>query len=59
MPRKPLIALRLDPDEVELLDAMTAKEERNRSDVVRRAIRAYAEKLGVRAKAKRVAKGKR
>jgi metal-responsive CopG/Arc/MetJ family transcriptional regulator len=59
MPRKPIVALRLDPEELELLDAMAAKEERNRSDVVRRAIRAYADQLGVTVKAKRAAKGKR
>jgi len=59
MPRKPIIALRLDPEEIELLDALAAKEERNRSDVVRRAIKAYAEKLGVTLKAKRSVKGKR
>jgi uncharacterized protein (DUF1778 family) len=59
MPRKPLIALRLDPEEIELLEAMAAKEERNRSDVIRRAIRAYAAQLGVTAKPKRAAKGKR
>jgi metal-responsive CopG/Arc/MetJ family transcriptional regulator len=59
MPRKPLIALRLDPEELELLDALAAKEERNRSDVVRRAIRSYARELGVTAKAKQRPKGKR
>jgi metal-responsive CopG/Arc/MetJ family transcriptional regulator len=47
MPRKPLIGLRLDPEELELLDALVAKEERNRSDVIRRAIRAYAKQLDV------------
>jgi len=50
MGRKPIVGLRLDPSELELLDALAAHEERSRSDVVRRAIRAYAEKLGVKAK---------
>jgi metal-responsive CopG/Arc/MetJ family transcriptional regulator len=53
VPRKPLIGLRLDPDELELLDALAEKEERNRSDVIRRAIRAYAEALGVTVKSKK------
>ena len=50
MTEKPIVGIRLDPDELALLDALAAKEERSRSDVVRRAIRAYAEKLGVKAK---------
>jgi predicted transcriptional regulator len=52
MPEKPIIGIRLDPEDVELLDAMAAKEERSRSDVVRRAIRAYAKELGVAPKTK-------
>ncbi len=50
MTEKPIVGIRLDPDELALLDALAAKEERSRSDVVRRAIRAYAEKLGVKGK---------
>ena len=50
MGEKPIVGLRLDPDELALLEALAAHEERSRSDVVRRAIRAYAEKLGVKAK---------
>jgi len=50
MVEKPIVGLRLAPDELALLDALAAHEERSRSDVVRRAIRAYAEKLGVTAK---------
>ncbi|HKY34386.1 MAG TPA: ribbon-helix-helix protein, CopG family [Polyangiaceae bacterium] len=42
--------MRLPPDELALLEALAAHEERSRSDVVRRAIRAYAEKLGVKVK---------
>ena len=42
--------MRLSPEELALLDALAAHEERTRSDVARRAIRAYAEKLGVKAK---------
>lgn len=44
------VALRLPPDDLALLDALTAHEERTRSDVVRRALRAYAQALGVTAK---------
>jgi Ribbon-helix-helix protein, copG family len=50
MVEKPIVGLRLSPDELSLLDALAAHEERSRSDVVRRAIRAYAEKLGVTVK---------
>ncbi len=50
MVRSPLVGLRLSLDELALLDALAAQEERSRSDVVRRAIRAYAEKLGVKTK---------
>ncbi len=50
MTEKPIVGIRLDPDELALLEALAAHEERSRSDVVRRAIRAYAEKLGVKAK---------
>jgi predicted transcriptional regulator len=50
MVEKPIVGLRLSPEELALLDAIAAQEERSRSDVVRRAIRAYAEKLGVTVK---------
>ncbi|MEI9951853.1 MAG: ribbon-helix-helix protein, CopG family [Pseudomonadota bacterium] len=53
MTEKPIVGIRLDPEELALLDAMAAKEERSRSDVVRRALRAYAAAIGVEAKAKR------
>lgn len=59
MPKSPTTGIRFSPDELALLDAVAAKEERTRSDVVRRAVRAYAEHLGVRIGAKRRAKGKR
>jgi len=55
MTRSPTIGIRFTPEELELLDALSAKEERNRSDVVRRAVRAYADSLGVKAKAKKKA----
>lgn len=48
MVEKAVVGLRLSPDELALLDALAAHEERSRSDVARRAIRAYAEKLGVK-----------
>lgn len=59
MPENPTIGIRFTPEELALLDALAAKEERNRSDVVRRAVRAYAEKLGAKAEPQRRAKGKR
>lgn len=55
MTNSPTIGIRFTSEELELLDALTAKEERTRSDVVRRAVRAYAENLGVKAKAKKKA----
>jgi metal-responsive CopG/Arc/MetJ family transcriptional regulator len=45
--RTVFVGVRLEPAEVEALDAAAAHEERSRSDVIRRAIRAYAEALGV------------
>lgn len=47
--KNPTIGIRFTPAELTLLDALMAFEERSRSDVVRRAVRAYAEKLGVKA----------
>ena len=58
MPNSPAIGLRLPPDELALLDALAEREERSRSDVIRRAIRAYAKALGVEAKPPRKTKGK-
>ena len=48
MTEKPTVGIRFDLDELALLEALAAHEERSRSDVVRRAVRAYAEKLGVK-----------
>jgi metal-responsive CopG/Arc/MetJ family transcriptional regulator len=55
MVRNPIVGIRFPTDELEVLDALAAYEERSRSDVVRRAVRAYAEKLGIKtgSKAKR------
>jgi predicted DNA-binding protein len=47
MTKNPIVGFRLPAEDLALLDALAAHEERVRSDVVRRAIRAYAEKLGV------------
>lgn len=55
MPRSPTIGIRFSPEEIELLDLLAEKEERNRSDIVRRAVRAYAEAQGVALKPKRKA----
>jgi hypothetical protein len=51
--KNPTIGIRFTPDELALLDALMVAEERSRSDVVRRAVRAYAEKLGVSGSPKR------
>lgn len=44
----PLLNLRLDERDRALLDAMVERERLTKSDVVRRAIRHYAEHLGVK-----------
>jgi hypothetical protein len=48
MPSEKLIALRLDAEDRATLEALMAYEKLNISDVVRRAIRAYAKQLGVK-----------
>ncbi len=50
------IGLRLDEEDLALLDACVAEEKLSRSDILRRALRAYAKALGVGPKPKR--KGK-
>ena len=44
---QPNVALRLDDEDLELLKRTCAAEKLTRSDVIRRAIRAYAKTLGV------------
>jgi metal-responsive CopG/Arc/MetJ family transcriptional regulator len=43
----PNVVVRLDPDDKALLNAVIRAEKLNRSDVMRRALRAYAKQLGV------------
>jgi uncharacterized protein (DUF1778 family) len=43
----PLIALRLDPEDRALLEGCAAREKLTKSDILRRALRAYAATLGV------------
>ena len=40
-----MLSVRLEPRDVEVLDALTETERLSRSDVVRRALRSYAQKL--------------
>jgi Arc/MetJ-type ribon-helix-helix transcriptional regulator len=47
MVNSPTIGIRFSREDIELLDALVEKEERSRSDVVRRAIRAYAQAHGM------------
>lgn len=42
-----MVSLRLEGDDLEALDALIEIERLSRSDVIRRAIRAYANQLGV------------
>lgn len=53
MVNSPTIGIRFTPEDLALLDALAKKEERSRSDIVRRAIRAYAEQAGVAGKSKK------
>ena len=46
---EPHIGLRLDEEDRVLLDACAAKEKLSKSDILRRALRAYATALGVTA----------
>ncbi len=51
------VSARLDPEHVALLDACCEAERLRRTDIIRRALRHYAEHLGVaQAKPKRSAK---
>lgn len=49
----PHIGLRLDAEDRALLDACSAKEKLSKSDILRRALREYAVRLGVQAEPKR------
>ena len=49
-PGQPNVALRLDPEDLELLKRASATEKLNRSDVLRRALRQYAKSLGIEPK---------
>lgn len=49
----PLFAIRLDDEDRALVEACAAREKLSMSDIVRRAIRAYAKELGVEAVTKR------
>ena len=42
-----MVTVRLDGEDMAVLDAVTAFERLNRSDTLRRALRHYAEHLGV------------
>jgi uncharacterized protein (DUF1778 family) len=44
---EPHVGLRLDAEDRALLEACSKAEKLSKSDIIRRAIRAYAEKLGV------------
>jgi len=46
---EPHLAIRLDAEDRALLDACAAKEKLTKSDILRRALRAYAQSLGVTA----------
>lgn len=47
-----LFNIRLDDEDRALLDACAAKDKLSRSDVIRRALRAYAETIGAKPEAK-------
>jgi hypothetical protein len=47
------VGLRLDEEDLALLEALVAAEKLSRSDILRRALRAYAKALGVTPQPKR------
>lgn len=55
----PHIGLRLDEEDRALLDAVAAYEKLTRSDILRRALRAYAKELGVTAQPVKRGKSKK
>jgi uncharacterized protein (DUF1778 family) len=55
---EPHIAIRLDAEDRALLDACAAKEKLTKSDILRRALRAYAAELGVTAEPVKRARSK-
>ena len=57
MPEMPVIGIRLPPEELAVLEEIERVEERTRSDVIRRAIRLYAAKLGIKSKSEKRKKG--
>jgi hypothetical protein len=46
--RDPLMNVRLDDEDRALLEAVAAHEKLSKSDIIRRAIREYAARLGVK-----------
>ena len=48
-----MVCVRFEGDDLEALEALIVEERLSRSDVIRRAVRAYAEKLGVLPKRKK------
>jgi uncharacterized protein (DUF1778 family) len=46
-PGQPNVNLRLDDEDLKLLQEASKREKLNRSDTIRRAIRAYAKQLGI------------
>lgn len=47
------VSVRLEGDDVDVLSALVAEERLSQSDVIRRALRSYAEKLGLLTKPKK------
>lgn len=47
-PRHPGVIVRMDPEDRALLDATSRAEKLSMSDVLRRALRAYAANLGIK-----------
>jgi len=48
-----MVCVRFEGEDLEILEALIAEERLSRSDVVRRAVRAYADKLGLLPKRKK------
>ena len=51
-PGQPNVNLRLDDEDLKLLQEAAKREKLNRSDTIRRAIRLYAKQLGIQPESK-------
>lgn len=56
---EPHTAIRFDAEDRAILEACSKREKLTKSDIIRRALRAYAKELGVSVEAPRAKRGKK